>query len=193
MDFIQLSELIGIGGLIMWAFTERGFTLLHQQQKDGVRESAVSYWLISLFWYGTMIYAFLDIWNMGWTDFDSNLIILRGLGILLVGFGVTLRFISRRVLGKYYSAHVETSDQHQLVTDNIYGKVRHPAYLGLMCLFLGIPLSLGSWGAVGIAMLGGLPAMIYRIKIEEQSLLKWFGQEYAEYIQKTWKLIPYIW
>ncbi|MDZ7721816.1 MAG: isoprenylcysteine carboxylmethyltransferase family protein [candidate division KSB1 bacterium] len=37
--------------------------------------------------------------------------------------------------------HVETSDTHELVTRGIYKTVRHPAYLGLSCLFIGIPLS----------------------------------------------------
>lgn len=89
--------------------------------------------------------------------------------------------------------HVATSEKHQLVTNGIYQSVRHPAYLGLLCLFLGIPLSMGSWGGLIIAVAAGIPTVIYRITVEERSLVKWFGEAYETYQQDSWRLIPHIW
>jgi protein-S-isoprenylcysteine O-methyltransferase len=89
--------------------------------------------------------------------------------------------------------HIETSATHKLVRTGIYRVVRHPAYLGLVSVFLGIPLSEGSWGGTIVAVAGGIPAVVYRIWIEEKSLSEWFGEQYEEYKESSWRLIPYLW
>ncbi len=38
----------------------------------------------------------------------------------------------------------------------------------------------------------GVPAYIYRIKVEEQVLLRTFGRQYESYMRRTCALIPYI-
>jgi len=193
MGFVGLSQLIGLGGFIVWALVERGFSLLNQQQHQGRKQAQGSYWLISLFWYGTMLFSIWDAWGGGWTTFEVALRPARGVGVLLTLGGLTIRFLARRALGKEYSVHVETSDAHELVTRGLYRMVRHPAYLGLLCLFLGIPLSLGSWGGVGIAVVGGVPAVVYRIRVEEKALSEWFGKQYEQYKENSWRLVPYLW
>jgi protein-S-isoprenylcysteine O-methyltransferase Ste14 len=69
----------------------------------------------------------------------------------------------------------------------------HPAYLGLALLLLGIPLSSGSVIGLGIAIFGGIPAVLYRIRVEERFLVEIFGKQYQEYAEKTWKILPFIW
>ncbi len=104
-----------------------------------------------------------------------------------------IRFLARKELGKEYSVHVQTSPEHQLITTGIFRSMRHPAYLGLLLLFLGIPLSQGSWGGLLLSLGGGVPALVYRIRIEEHSLQKWFGRDYQAYQESSWRLIPGIW
>jgi protein-S-isoprenylcysteine O-methyltransferase Ste14 len=193
MDFIRISEFIGLGGFVLWALQERGFYSLNQQQKGGIRENRRTYWVISLFWYGTMIYSILDVWSWTWTTFKAGFVSLRLAGVILITSGIIIRFLARRTLGKQYSVHVETSDKHKLIITGIFNKIRHPAYLGLLFLLLGIPLALGSAGGILIAIIGGVPAVIYRIRIEEKYLASWFGKQYDDYQQNTWKLIPYLW
>jgi len=43
-----------------------------------------------------------------------------------------------------------------------------------------------------LLMLGLIPLMLYRIKIEEKMLIEKFGDEYRQYMEKTKKLIPFI-
>lgn len=193
MDLVQISEYVGLAGFILWAVVERGFTLLNQQQRQGQKQAQGSFWLISATWYGAMLFSILDVWTLAWTTFESPLWMLRSIGMLLTISGIAIRFLARRTLGKQYSVHVETSETHQLVTQGLYGLVRHPAYLGLLCLFLGIPLSMGSRGGFMIAAAGGIPAVVYRIRIEEQSMGEWFGARYEAYKESTWKLVPYLW
>ncbi len=78
---------------------------------------------------------------------------LRWMGIPLIVVGLIVRLVARPTLKKQYSAMVKTSENHQLITTGIYKKLRHPAYLGLMTLMLGIPLSSWSLAGLGIGIL----------------------------------------
>ncbi len=193
MDIMRIPEYVGLAGFVLWALVERGFSFLKQHQHQGQKQAQGSYWLISLGWYSATFFSILDAWRLGWTTFGARLWILRGLGMLFILGGLAMRILARRALGKQYSVHVETSETHQIVTESVYNVVRHPAYLGLVGLFLGIPLSEGSWGGLAIAVVGGVPAIVYRIHIEEQALRDWFGKQYEQYQARTWRLIPYLW
>ena len=193
IELERISEYVGLGGFVLWALVERGFSFSGKQQSEGRKQHRGSYWLISLCWYVAMIFSIIDALNLKISVFVTPLWILRGLGIILTISGIVIRFLARKTLGKQYSVHVETSDTHNLVTTDIYGVVRHPAYLGLTCLFVGIPLSMGSWGGIIFAVAGGIPAIIYRIVLEEKFLNEWFGRQYEEYKEKTWRLVPYLW
>ena len=193
MSFVEISNIVGLSGFVLWAVLERSFFLSGQHQAGEKNREQVSFWLISLFWYVSMIYAILDAWSLEWTTFEASLWSLRMLGITLTGLGLVFRFLARSALGKHYSVHVATSERHELVTNGIYGLIRHPAYLGLLCLFLGIPLCEGSWVGFLVALGGGIPMVLYRISIEEKLLVDWFGERYSAYKKGTWRLIPYIW
>jgi protein-S-isoprenylcysteine O-methyltransferase Ste14 len=193
MTLVEYAQYIGLGGFILWAIVERGFHLMDQEQAQGEKVSQWSFWLINLFWYGAMFLAIFDVWGLEWTLFKRPLLGLRLVGILLIILGIGIRILSRKALGKQFSVHVETSDEHTLITEGIYHRLRHPAYLGLLCLFLGIPLALGSWGGFAIAVIGGIPSIIFRIIVEERFLSEWFGADYRKYQADTWRLIPFIW
>ena len=183
----------GFAGFILWAVIERAFFMQNQQQESGRGDDRASYTLISACWYAAVIYSLLDAWNFNWSLLPQKLWMLPAAGLLLTAGGLCIRFLSRRTLGRHYSVRVETSQAHRLVTTGMYRYVRHPAYLGLLCLFFGIPLCEGSWGGLLLAALGGLPSILYRIQIEEKALNQWFGEEYRYYSQNSWRLIPYIW
>lgn len=193
MDFDRIFVYVGLGGFVLWSLIERGFSLSGQQQSTGSKRHRESYWLINLFWYGAILFSMLDALSLRLTVFGTSWWALRITGLVLTISGLAIRYLARRTLGQQYSVHVETSATHNLVTTGIYGIVRHPAYLGLMCLLLGIPLSMGSWAGITIAVAGGIPAIVYRIILEEKLLKEWFGKQYAEYEEKTWRLVPYLW
>ena len=193
MTLIQLSQYVGLGGFILWSIVERGFHLTNQKQSQGKKQAQWTYWLLNIVWYGAIILSILDVWGPGWSAFNSPLWGLRIFGIFSIVIGISARFLSRKALGEQYSVHVETSEEHRLITGGIYQHLRHPAYLGLLCLFVGIPLAMGSWSGTIIALVGGIPSIIFRTNIEERSLSQWFGEKYEEYKKNTWRLIPFVW
>jgi protein-S-isoprenylcysteine O-methyltransferase Ste14 len=57
---------------------------------------------------------------------------------------------------------------------------------------MGFGLSLNNWLSLIMIVIPVTTAMLHRITIEEKALLNQFGREYAEYLQSTYRLIPYI-
>jgi protein-S-isoprenylcysteine O-methyltransferase Ste14 len=118
--------------------------------------------------------------------------------IIYAGFALFIasclvRWWGFKSIGKFFNPRVAIYQNHKLVITGAYRKIRHPLYLGSLLSFLAIPLVFNSWGALLLMILITVPALIYRIKVEEQLLTSNFGEEYKTYSQKTKKLIPGIW
>jgi protein-S-isoprenylcysteine O-methyltransferase Ste14 len=188
-----ITGYFGLAGFLLWGIIERWFHFSGHHQVEGVREDKGTYWLISIAWYGAILVSILDAFYTSWTSSTIAFQALRWIGIPWIIIGLIARVAARVALGQQYSVRVETSQNHQLVTDGVYGVLRHPAYLGTLCLMIGIPLSLGSIPGLGIAFIAGIPTLLYRIRIEESTLANRFGQAYHEYAQSTWRIIPFLW
>lgn len=118
--------------------------------------------------------------------------------VIYAGFGIfvlscIVRWWGFRSIGKYFNARVAIYENHRLITTGAYQKVRHPLYLGSLLSFIAIPLIFNSWGSMLIIIFTTVPALIYRIKVEEEFLIRHFGEAYQEYMQKSKKIIPGIW
>jgi protein-S-isoprenylcysteine O-methyltransferase Ste14 len=71
---------------------------------------------------------------------------------------------------------------NKLVTDGLYGCMRHPMHFGLMFFFLAFALLIGSPVFIFIIAPSEMLFMIIMIKLfEEKEAFKKFGQDYLEY------------
>ncbi len=111
-------------------------------------------------------------------------------GLVLIVAAATLREWAIVRLGRFFSRTVQIESAHRLVTDGPYRRLRHPAYTGMVLTYVGIGLALGTWLGAALALALMLGATIYRISVEEEVLIEAFGQEYCEYIRRTWRLFP---
>lgn len=122
----------------------------------------------------------------------------RGLGMELAGlviilFGLVIRIWTRLIIGRMYSGYLRVKVGQVLVTDGPYRRVRHPGYTGFVIMALGLCIGYSSLlGLIAIPVLL-LPGLAYRMGVEEKLLLAQFGSEYRAYIQKTRRLIPFVW
>ena len=117
--------------------------------------------------------------------------LLNGFGLAFFVAGVCLRVVSKRTIAKSYSYILRTSKPKELVKRGVYRFIRHPIYFALLLYGAGIPLFFASFYGF-IVSLGFLPCVLYRIRVEEEQLIREFGEKYIEYKKRTKKLIPHI-
>jgi protein-S-isoprenylcysteine O-methyltransferase Ste14 len=112
-----------------------------------------------------------------------------GLGLALLGMGINQ--IAIRTLGRFFDRLAIKTD-HELITQGIYGVIRHPIYTSYLCLFFSFTLLMESlWGSL---LMAGVCAIWFgsRIPLEEAMLEENFGREYQEYKARTKRLIPFV-
>ena len=79
----------------------------------------------------------------------------------------------------------------KLVTDGIYGYIRHPLYSSLFLLNCGIFFKDPSW--LGLALAAGASAfLVATARADEAECIDCFGSEYRQYMRHTRMFIPYI-
>jgi len=155
----------------------------------GEREDRGNRWVLPVFGVLGLLAAWLpaymdrlDVWTFGGAG-------VRWLGVVLFAAGGALRLWPVYVLGNRFSGLVAIQPGHTLVTDGIYGVIRHPSYAGLLICSLGWALVFRSTAGVILALLL-IPPLIARINAEEALLRETFGAEYDAYRARTSRLIP---
>lgn len=131
----------------------------------------------------------------GWPAFANY---TPGVIQIVAGIGVAATALwmfrmTHRALGKFWSVSLDIRDGHRLVTEGIYGKLRHPMYSAFWLMALGQALLLPNWFA-GLAGLVGFGFLFFlRIGPEERMMEQKFGNEYVSYKSRTDRIIPGIW
>ena len=157
----------------------------------GIREVRSNRWVIGVF----AVIGFLNGYLPAYTDrkelwtIDGDTI--RWLGVVFFAVGGALRIWPVFVLGHRFSGLVAIQSKHTLVTNGIYGVIRHPSYLGLLTNSVGWSLAFRSGVGVILSLLLILPLLV-RINAEEKLLHSHFGADYHAYRSRTWRLIPGI-
>ncbi|MEK6874326.1 MAG: isoprenylcysteine carboxylmethyltransferase family protein [Nanoarchaeota archaeon] len=146
----------------------------------------------SVLWifFGMVISLAVMIWEHVITDPGIDILAIIGSVIFLIG--VVIRILARRTLGNFFTYEVMVTKSHRLVTTGIYTYIRHPCYLGIFLLWLGAALILQSRIGLVLVILLLVPALWYRILVEEALLQKAFGKKYSEYMLRTKRIIPFV-
>jgi protein-S-isoprenylcysteine O-methyltransferase Ste14 len=114
------------------------------------------------------------------------------LGIFLMLLGVVVRQWAIAVLGRFFSVNVQIFEDHRVVDKGPYRLIRHPSYTGIMITLIGISLAVQSLGALLVLITVFIVAFGYRIRVEEKALLTALGDNYANYMKRTKRIIPYL-
>ena len=115
------------------------------------------------------------------------------LGLFLVFLGSVLFIWARRTLGQFYSGHVSVLEGQPLVQSGPYHFIRHPAYAGYLFIALGVVCGYSSVAGLIINLIILLPAVIYRIHVEDKLLAEYFGAQFESYARRTKRLLPLVW
>lgn len=118
--------------------------------------------------------------------------ILFAVSLFLVLLGVGLLHLSGKLDSERSEAHLfEFEKTTKLVTTGLYGYIRHPIYdsLFLLCwgFFFKQPSLTG--GLLAVIACGFLVAAA---RMEETENIRYFGDEYREYMKRTKMFVPFI-
>lgn len=113
-------------------------------------------------------------------------------GVALMLAGLAFRFYAMSFLGKFFTYRVAVQSGQTVIQSGPYKYIRHPSYTGALITLLGLALALGNWAGL-FALLGlmGL-AYAYRISAEEAALVAELGEPYKQYMERTRRLVPFL-
>lgn len=189
-----VCEVIWFTGLVAWYIIRYPFE--RRAKKVSVIESLFDRGDASL-----LIVAFIGWWVVplvhALTGFPKSLDrpdvpAIAWLGVVTLCMALLLFYRSHADLGRNWSISLEIRKDHRLVTSGVYQSIRHPMYSSFFLLALAQILLLPNWfaGAAGLVGIGALYG--YRVRQEEQMMLKRFGGDYRRYMAHTKRLIPWI-
>ena len=122
-------------------------------------------------------------------DLLPSSVALAGDVLVALGF-LAVAFVFRE--NSFSSATIELASNQKVISSGPYAWVRHPMYAGGLVMLLGIPVALGSWWGLAVAI-AIIPALIWRL-IDEERFLGHNLPGYAEYRHKVrYRLIPLLW
>ena len=157
----------------------------------GQREDVQNRWIFLPLSLAVLAFAFLPPYVDRHDLFTLDGDWVRYLGLTLYLLGGGLRTWAIWTLGPRFSALVVIQQNHHLETHGVYALIRHPSYLGAILAMMGWTLVFRS-----LLVLILVPILVWiviaRIQAEERMLAAQFGQPYAEYRKRTWKLLPFV-
>jgi protein-S-isoprenylcysteine O-methyltransferase Ste14 len=118
--------------------------------------------------------------------------LIAPLGLTLMVLGLSIRLWAILTLGDYYTYTLRVSEGQHLVDEGPYRAIRHPGYLGTLLTWIGLPLALSNWLSATLVTAAIVLAYRARIPAEEEMLIESFGDEYRDYMQRTARLLPFI-
>ena len=114
-------------------------------------------------------------------------------GVLCLAAGLWLFHRSHADLGTNWSITLEVREQHRLITQGVYRRIRHPMYLALVLYSMGHALVIPNWVAGPSNLVAFVILFALRVHAEEQMMGDEFGDEYSAYRARTKRLVPGIW
>lgn len=146
-----------------------------------------THWMVVVPYYASLVAPVLEIASGAAAPTPYGMIV----GGTCIALAAGLRWVGVTTLGRSFSAAVEVHDGHLLVDRGIYSVIRHPLYLGLVLLYVGLPLFAGarlSWLATALGLIG----IVVRILVEERWLAEHLAG-YSDYMRRTKRLLPVVW
>jgi protein-S-isoprenylcysteine O-methyltransferase Ste14 len=179
--------------LFFWFITEIiNFLYANKNSKDVIEEKVS--WLLLFMTEFSLIIAVIVAGSVTYDFKEDNYHIIIGsiqqIGIILIAFGTAFREISIAVLGKSFTTSIHLESKNKVIRKWMYKYIRHPSYTGTILTLTGLPMAYGAWIGAIIVFPISIIAYSMRIREEEKTLVKKYGQEYIDYRKHTWRFFP---
>jgi len=155
-------------------------------QKDAVEVALLmgmfaTMMVLPLLYLGLGVFAFADYGLPEWA---------AAVGAALMAISLWIFWRSHADLGRNWSPGLEVRDGHELVTNGIYARIRHPMYAAIWGAAAAQPLLVQNWIA-GFLVLPAFALMWFiRVPKEEAMMRRQFGSAYDAYCGRAGRLFP---
>ena len=134
-----------------------------------------------------MVFSAFDH-RFGWSPVPTAIEVV-GDALVAIGLGVSMLVV---IQNPYAASNVTVEADQKVITTGLYRLVRHPMYVGVLIMVVGVPLALGSWWGL-IVLIPVVIGLAFRI-LDEEEMLKQELEGYSAYTQKVhYRLVPYVW
>jgi protein-S-isoprenylcysteine O-methyltransferase len=178
-----LGPFMGLSEFLLSVFKRSGKNAV---SKD--RNSLTIIWVvygIAIF-FGVFAAYHLYQCRLPWPDLCLDI------GYIAFVLGTLLRWYSIIYLGRFFTTNVAIASDHRVIDTGPYRYIRHPSYAGAMLALLGFSLSFQNWASALIIFIPCFTVNQWRIRIEEKALSEALGEPYRIYMQRTKRLIPFV-
>jgi protein-S-isoprenylcysteine O-methyltransferase Ste14 len=175
--------------VIRFPFARRSRRTPVTHSRRGIRENALL--LVSLIGIGLLPMLYVVTGLPRFADYHFTPL-QAWCGILVALSSLVMFRLTHHALGRNWSISLDLRERHALITQGVYGHVRHPMYVAFWLWAIAQALLLPNWVG-GFAGLVGFGILFFaRIAREEQMMLDSFGDEYRAYMARTYRIIPGI-
>ena len=117
---------------------------------------------------------------------------LRASGLVLFVAAIWLVHRAHADLGRLWSPTVAFRDEHELVIEGAYKRVRHPMYAAHVIWGASQALLFPNVVAGPLALLVLLAFLQIRVPREERAMIDHFGDAYQPYMERTGRVLPRV-
>jgi len=187
-----LAATLSALALVICAAPECGRLLTRRHRAGATERDGGSLVLLLALLALSLVSAGLAAWLLPGAAIIHGRAFVFGAGVALILIGTALRAYAIHALGRYFVITVAVEPNQHVVESGPYRLIRHPSYTGALLALLGIALALTNWASLAAIMLGSAVGFGYRVMVEERALSCAIGQPYSVYMQRTRRLIPFI-
>ncbi len=110
---------------------------------------------------------------------------MRWTGVVIGFIGTMISICSVVTMKDSWRAGVSETEKTELVTSGIYQISRNPAFLGFDMVYIGILCMFFNWVLFAVSVFAMLMFHLQIVNVEEEFLMKAFGEEYLKYKSKV--------
>ncbi|MGO4704356.1 protein-S-isoprenylcysteine O-methyltransferase [Microvirga sp. 2MCAF38] len=111
-------------------------------------------------------------------------------GVVVALAALAMFRLTHKALGRNWSVTLEVRENHKLVTEGVYRRVRHPMYTAFWLWAIAQALLLPNLVAGLSGLIGFGTLYLFRVAEEERLMIETFGEPYRAYMTRTGRLIP---
>ena len=191
--FILLAALLAMRVYFMVKVRRSGGRLMPDKQavrREGGRGVLI---VRAVFFFALMAFLVMYLLGSAWIDafLFSMPAWLRWSGFVIGLVTVAFWTWTQITLDTQWSAQLQLTKEHHLITNGPYAIMRHPLYSGMIGWAVSLSLLTANWIFLVICMLS-IAGVLWRVPKEEQMMIDTFGDEYKAYMQRTSRYLPKI-